>query len=205
MDYLGELYHFSSAEAKKKFESVPDKYLPQLGGLCTMALGGPYGNRLPSDPTSFTIVDGKLYLFSQERAKRLWEETPQRVIQRAHRLFERPRLSGYCPVSYLRDNKAVKGNPSLRSVYETYVYYMYSRDAKAAFDKEPEKYLPPYGDYCTTHIADREMKRFDATLFRVVNGKTYFFHDEAARTKFDADPMKMIRRANARWAYLGPK
>lgn len=204
-EHMGDVYHFSSAEAKEKFHANPDKYLPQFAGLCTMALGGPYGNRLPSDPTSFAIVDGRLYLFSQERAKKMWEETPESVIKRADALFEQPRLSGYCPVSYQRDNKAVKGDPSQRSVYKTYVYHTSSPEAKAAFDKDPQQYLPPYGDYCVTHLADRTMKLFDPTLFRVVKDKTYFFHNEDARKRFDADPRKIIRRANARWKYMGPK
>ncbi|MFQ5589964.1 MAG: YHS domain-containing (seleno)protein [Phycisphaerae bacterium] len=205
VDYLGELYYFCSAEAKKKFETVPDKYLPQLGGLCTMALGGPYGNRMPGDPAAFAIVDGRLYLFFDQRAKQLWEETPRSVILRAHELFEQPRLRGYCPVSYLRDNKAVKGNPSIRSVYKTYVYYMQSRDAKKAFDEEPEKYIPPYWKYCTTYMADHLLKYFDPKLFRVVDGRTYFFHDEEARKKFDANPAEIIRKADARWSWLQPK
>ncbi|MHC4697990.1 MAG: YHS domain-containing (seleno)protein [Planctomycetota bacterium] len=205
VEHIGEVYYFSSAEAKKKFEALPHKYLPKLGSLCTMALGGPYGTRLPCDPTSFTIVEGKLYMFSQERAKRLWEKTPKSVIKQAHERFEQPRLSGYCPVSYQRDGKAVKGNPSLRSVYKTRLYHMASGEAKTAFDLEPERYVPPYGKYCATNMANHLMKPFDPTLFRVMNGRTYLFHNEEAQKQFDANPQKIIKKADAWWAYVRPK
>ena len=53
--YHGRLYYLSSDEAKKKFQEDPEKYLPQLGGLCTTALGGSYGNRLDGDPEVFDV------------------------------------------------------------------------------------------------------------------------------------------------------
>src|SRR3989304_3324842 len=99
-EYQDSVYYLADSEAKKQFDADPEKFLPQFGGLCTVALGGSYGNRLPSDPTVFRVVDGKLYLFSQERAVKSFDTDPSRYIAPANERFAKPMIGGYCPVSY---------------------------------------------------------------------------------------------------------
>ncbi|HNO79360.1 MAG TPA: YHS domain-containing (seleno)protein [Phycisphaerae bacterium] len=59
--YDGVTYHFVSNDAKMLFEKEPQKYLPAYGGWC--ALGMAIEDKLPVDPTSFKIVNGRLMLF----------------------------------------------------------------------------------------------------------------------------------------------
>ncbi|GJM26586.1 MAG: hypothetical protein DHS20C16_30010 [Phycisphaerae bacterium] len=71
----GVTYYFVSADAKKLFEKSPQKYLPAYGGWC--ALGMAIEDKLPVDPTSFKIVDGRLFLFLQNPsvdALKVWNE-----------------------------------------------------------------------------------------------------------------------------------
>lgn len=58
----GALYYFSSAENKTLFIANPSKYVPQYGGWCAYAMGSD-GTKVEIDPDTFTILDGKLYLF----------------------------------------------------------------------------------------------------------------------------------------------
>jgi YHS domain-containing protein len=60
--YKGITYRFSNMENKKRFESMPEAFLPQYGGWCAYAIGD-YGKKVEVDPKTFKIVDGKLYLF----------------------------------------------------------------------------------------------------------------------------------------------
>jgi YHS domain-containing protein len=55
-------YWFASAENKMAFVSAPSRYEPQYGGFC--ANGAVYGMKWASNPTSFEVLDGKLYIFS---------------------------------------------------------------------------------------------------------------------------------------------
>lgn len=55
-------YKFTSEENLKKFKSNPEKYLPQYGGYCAYAIGK-RNTKMKIDPTTFKIIDGKLYLF----------------------------------------------------------------------------------------------------------------------------------------------
>ena len=58
----GIKYWFVNEENKKKFLEAPDKYLPQFGGWCAFAVGA-QNTKVPSDPNTFKLYNGKLYLF----------------------------------------------------------------------------------------------------------------------------------------------
>lgn len=58
----GATYYFSSAENKSKFEKAPKNFLPQFGGYCAWGVGAKE-TKVPINPETFDIVDGKLYLF----------------------------------------------------------------------------------------------------------------------------------------------
>jgi len=60
--YLGVTYHFFSAENKSAFLKDPIAYEPQYGGWCAYAMGKS-GEKVEIDPSTFKIVNGKLYLF----------------------------------------------------------------------------------------------------------------------------------------------
>lgn len=202
MTYIGEVYYFSSAEAKKKFEAAPYKYLPQLGGMCVTALGGPYANRLPGNPRIFSIFEGRLYFYSSTRAKRTYEDKLEPLTQRAHRRFNVPAAGGHCPVSYRLEQKARKGTSVFRSVYRGYAYDMSSQDFQDAFDKGPANYVPAYHGFCPVSIADDVLWLGDPTVFSILNGKTYLLKDAKAKQKFDAETAAILKQADTKWLTL---
>ena len=58
----GVLYYFSSESNKQAFIKNPLAYEPQYGGWCAYAMGET-GDKVAINPTTFKIVNGKLYLF----------------------------------------------------------------------------------------------------------------------------------------------
>jgi len=198
--FMGRQYYLSSAEAKTAFERDPLKYLPQYSGLCTTALGGSYGNRFAGDPEVYYIIEGKLYLFSSMRARNAFDKNPPLFIRQGNERFVG--LSGYCPVAYQRDNKAIKGDLKLQLPYGEYAYAFVDEDARKAFIADPERYVPMYNLYATMAISQNKRYPADPKYFRVVNQKTYLFWDEAARKQFDADPEGIIRKADEKWKIL---
>jgi YHS domain-containing protein len=58
----GVTYYFSKEEYKKIFLKEPTKYVPQYGGWCAYAIGAK-GEKVEVNPKTFTIYNGKLYLF----------------------------------------------------------------------------------------------------------------------------------------------
>jgi YHS domain-containing protein len=61
----GQRYRFASAQHRDLFKANPDKYSPQFGGLCAMNLAN--GVRRESDPHSWVISNGNLYVFAGDR------------------------------------------------------------------------------------------------------------------------------------------
>lgn len=81
--YEGAVWRFASAENLSKFRAHPARYAPQFGGYCAWAVSQHY--LAPGDPRFWKIVDGKLYLNANARAKELWEEDQAEAIRRGHR------------------------------------------------------------------------------------------------------------------------
>jgi len=201
-DHEGFRYNFSSAENKKKFDDEPEKYLPQYGGWCTTALGGMYGNRIEPDPEVFDVVFGKVYLFSQQRAKLAYDKDPPKYINRARELWEQPELAGHCPVTYQTEGKAVLGDPKFACVYRARRFHLAGDEARLAFVKDVDKYLPQYRGFCAEGIAGNKRFPGDPKVFLVINGKTYLFFDEKVKAEFNADAAAMVKKADALWPTL---
>ncbi len=60
--YRGVDYWFSNLENKNKFKASPTSFLPEYGGYCAFAMAMKNA-KVPSDPNTFKLHDGKLYLF----------------------------------------------------------------------------------------------------------------------------------------------
>ncbi len=58
----GVKYQFASAEHRDLFKSSPEKYLPVCDGYCAWGVAEK-GKKVPVNPKTFKVSDGKLYLF----------------------------------------------------------------------------------------------------------------------------------------------
>ena len=58
----GASYYFTNAENLAAFKKNPAAYLPQFDGYCAFAVAK-MNKKVPVDPETFRIDDGKLYLF----------------------------------------------------------------------------------------------------------------------------------------------
>lgn len=80
LHYKGATWRFASAESLAKFKADPAAYEPKFGGYCAWAVS--QGYIAPGDPEQWKIVDGKLYLNYNARAKELWEADQADAIAR---------------------------------------------------------------------------------------------------------------------------
>ena len=80
VDHSGATRRFASAESKAAFEADPASYAPQFGGYCAWAVSRGYV--APGDAEQWAIVDGKLYLNFNARAKELWDADRAEAIMR---------------------------------------------------------------------------------------------------------------------------
>jgi YHS domain-containing protein len=61
-NHAGVVYYFTTESNKSLFLKSPEKYAPQYGGWCAYAMGL-NGQKVSINPTTYKILDGKLYLF----------------------------------------------------------------------------------------------------------------------------------------------
>lgn len=60
--HQGVTYYFTTAQHAEAFKKAPAQYEPQYGGWCAYAMGTK-GEKVPVDPKTFKMLNGKLYLF----------------------------------------------------------------------------------------------------------------------------------------------
>lgn len=71
----GATYYFINSDNLASFKAEPKKYLPQYDGFCAFAVAK-LNQKVPVDPNTFRIDDGKLYLFFND----FWEGKPFNTI-----------------------------------------------------------------------------------------------------------------------------
>jgi YHS domain-containing protein len=77
----GAEYRFASVENKAAFDADPAAYQPQYGGYC--AYGAAQGGKYRTDPSTGTVVNGKLYFNKDKAVQRLWSEKRDELIATA--------------------------------------------------------------------------------------------------------------------------
>jgi len=204
-EYNGYTYFMASAKAKELFDKDPARYAPQIGGLCTVALGGPYGNRFAGDPRVFAVINRKLYLMSSERAKRSFDKNPAHYITEATALYNEPAIGGYCPISYLTEGKAVKGKKEFAQEFRGKIYYLSSAKAVKILKEKGADAMPQYEGNCAEGVSRGKSFPADPKIFAVFLGKVYLFYDEASKEKFMSKATTLVDEADRWWPMIRVK
>lgn len=76
-------YWFQSAENLEAFKADPAHYAPQYGGHCAYAVA--LGHLSPAYISTWEIIDGKLYVQHNEKAKAAWDEEQQKNLADARK------------------------------------------------------------------------------------------------------------------------
>lgn len=112
-------------------------------------------------------------------------------------------LEGYCPVAYFAVNKPVRGKPEYSADHDGITYRFVSAEARAAFLKEPKKYLPAFGGWCAFGMAVEDKFPVDPTLFKIVDGQLLLFlrnsNVDALKLWNQKDERKLLADAKAHW------
>jgi len=80
-NYNGAIYRFASADHKQAFDAEPTRFAPQFGGHCAMSMA--LGKLEPADVRTWSIIDGRLVVQRNEKAKKMWAEDPPANLEKA--------------------------------------------------------------------------------------------------------------------------
>jgi YHS domain-containing protein len=112
-------------------------------------------------------------------------------------------VKGYDVVAYFKQGKPTKGNPAFESTYQGATYLFASSADKADFDKDPAKYAPQYGGYCSYGVANGVLADLEGPdAFAIYRGKLYLCGNQAALKEFKIKIDNNIEKASVNWRLL---
>jgi YHS domain-containing protein len=89
LEHEGGTYLFATAANRDTFKANPEKYVPRYGGYC--AYGVAIGKKFDIDPSSWRIVDGKLYFNLNPTILEKWSADTKGYIRKSEENW--PRIS----------------------------------------------------------------------------------------------------------------
>lgn len=131
--YDSRTYLFANEQGKDMFEANPAKYVPALGGDCVVALVK-MGRRVPGDIRHASLYDGRLFLFSNADAKKMFLAEPA-TYANADLAY-----GGNCVVCRVEMRQTVPGKPELAVVHKGLRYLFPSAELRNEFLANPAKY-----------------------------------------------------------------
>jgi len=117
-------------------------------------------------------------------------------------------LAAYDPVAYFPEGggKPARGLISISAEHEGVRYRFATEAHKAAFLKNPAKYVPAFGGWCTWAVAELGNRvDVDPESYVVKNGRLLVFYRDPAldtRAKFLENPDVLLAKAEANWPAL---
>ena len=133
--YDGRTYRFANQQGKRMFEANPAKYVPALGGDCVVALVE-MGKRVPGKIRHASFHDGRLFLFSNADAHKMFQARP------ATYAGADLALGGNCPVCRVNMGQTVAGKPEIAAFHNGLRYFFPAAAQRKAFLANPKKYVP---------------------------------------------------------------
>lgn len=110
-------------------------------------------------------------------------------------------LEGHDAVAYFVRQMAVAGRPSIISNHRGVVWRFENEQNKAEFERNPAKYMPQFGGFCSNGInyAIPWGGGGAENTWRLYRGKLYVFGGQKARDHFEMDTELNLRRAHHYW------
>jgi YHS domain-containing protein len=108
-------------------------------------------------------------------------------------------ISGFDPVAYFTEGKALFGRPEFELNQEGSVWRFNNEGNRGAFEKNPEVYAPQFGGYDPVAIGRGRSVQGHPLIWAVAGQRLYLFYSEQTRASFLADPGRIIDTAERKW------
>ena len=108
-------------------------------------------------------------------------------------------LRGYDPVAYFLSGKPTRGVDAISASYRGARYLFATAADKKRFVKNPQKYIPQFGGFCSVGTANGQKVDTDPMTGEVVNGKLYLNYNAKVSELFKKDTPGTIDRAERNW------
>lgn len=114
-------------------------------------------------------------------------------------------LHGYDPVAYFTVGEPTVGLEKFEATYDGVRYRFSSAENRAAFTKEPAKYVPAYGGFCAMGASLGKKFDGDPNYWKIVNGRLYVNVNADVDKRWKEDPPANISKGNQNWPVIKEK
>jgi YHS domain-containing protein len=111
-------------------------------------------------------------------------------------------IRGYDPVAYFRQGAPMLGKAEFSVSHGGAVWRFANAENKAAFEADPERYLPAYGGFCAYGTSRGYLVKIEPEAWSIVGGRLYLNYDLSVRKTWLGKPGTYIARADASWPGL---
>lgn len=111
-------------------------------------------------------------------------------------------IEGYDPVAYFKEGKPQKGNPEFTTKWKGATWQFSSAQNRDLFSSNPEAYSPQFGGHCANGLSEGHKVSGNPKIWRLINGKLYFFFAERGRERWASNTDQWISDAQANWEKL---
>lgn len=172
----------------------------------TLIVGKPYENNCMDDNChkhNLSIIMNKATLFFQiilfvlpgiVGAKHLVNVNESGVI-----------LQGYDAVALVTMRQAVPGHFNYQKMYKGAIYYFQSAENLAAFNAQPETYVPQFGGFCAVAASQNRLVPGQITNWDLVEGKLFILCDQAVQIWKEKKVAAIVTQAMEHWNDLHEK
>jgi hypothetical protein len=108
-------------------------------------------------------------------------------------------ISGFDPVAYFTEGKAMFGKPDIELNKDGTVWRFSNEGNRGAFELHPEVYAPRFAGYDPVAVGRDRSVPGHPLFWAVVGQRLYFFYSEKTRLAFLAEPGRIIATAERKW------
>lgn len=111
-------------------------------------------------------------------------------------------LLGADVVSYFQAGRFLPGDPAYALMWRGLRWHFASLGNRAAFEINPQAFLPQFGGYCAYGLAHDQIVPSDPAAFTVDRGRLYLNHSLDVRRLWRANQARYITLAEANWPVI---
>lgn len=108
-------------------------------------------------------------------------------------------LRGYDPVAYFARGRPTPGGVAIKTDFDGVTYRFASDANRLEFLKNPLKYVPQFGGFCTNSMVYALPYPGDPATWKIIDGRLYVFGSEAQRRYFLMDDDNNLALARNYW------
>lgn len=112
-------------------------------------------------------------------------------------------IRGYDPVAYFRQGAPTLGKAEFAVSHAGASWRFANAENKAAFEANPQRYLPAYGGFCAYGTSRGYLVKIEPEAWSIVDGRLYLNYDLGVRKTWAGKPKTYIARADGNWPSLG--